>query len=452
MSYTRNPWEVSFVLFVEHLKQNNGAYPQTSTNQTLARWVVNNREKKGSGKLQMEQLKKLEEIGFIWDPQEKAWELKFKEWKKWHDAGEVEKRPKELSCWVKRQRASQRHWESGKTTLGTIRKGNDFEPSGKRKDLLEKAGFIFDHLASKKTKIDCVEVQPNRLVVQEGEDVSPSLSKAMQNISLLPEEYCAKESHLVCLKELGDEYGKMDDDERKRSVAHCQVLEKEYDDFMKYVEDSRESPKYREWKRENTKIKEQGKNHRQRSEDYWTGKKKPSMLQEQDWPPGFVFDPASRILMVDFKIVVQKSFLQLFWKCLERDDIAVVTEGLELTEELWTLESIIKAVPEEHEHGSVQKFCKENGSVVVTETSIPMTCGEFKRRVTRGDKLYMSDFPVNLIPKSKKEFEKVMELMMPGGPNCLMRDVSENRGCPLVTIRRVPSIWYCFSLYKSSSQ
>ena len=64
--------------------------------------------------------------------------------------------------------------------------------------------------------------------------------------------------------------------------------------------------------------------------------------------------------MVDFKIiVVQKSFLQLFWKCLERDDIAVVTEGLELTEELWTLESIIKAVPEEHEHGSVQKFCKE---------------------------------------------------------------------------------------------
>ena len=86
----------------------------------------------------MDKLKKLEAIGFIWDPQEKGWELKFKEWKKWHDAGEVDKRPEALGRWVKRQRSSQRLWESGKTTLGTIRKGNDFEWSGKRKDLLER--------------------------------------------------------------------------------------------------------------------------------------------------------------------------------------------------------------------------------------------------------------------------------------------------------------------------
>lgn len=387
---------------VKFLEENDGKYPTQSSDSSLKGWVQFNRKKFKAKALSAEKVARLNAIGFIWESKDSAWLEQFEKWKQLS----VQDRRNDMNKWELKQKEYQRNWANGKTSGGKTRRSDDglAVTASTRRKLLEDEGFDFSIRRQKR-----------------------------HSTTLLPEQYCANKSHLVCLRKLMEEYDKMNVDERNSCMEHCQLLEKKYDETMKDEEDDK-SQYYREWKQENAKIKEQGKSQDQTTEAYWTGETKPSMPQV--WPQGFVFDRKSRVLTVDHKRV-NKSDGQLFWQCLERDDIAVVTEGLgELTEGLWTLEYITKMLPEDHEHGSFQEFKVEKGSV--TETTIPMTCGEFSRRVKRGDKLYMSDLPVDLIPRSKAEFGKVMELMMPGGPNCLMRDVSENCGYPLVLIVLFP--------------
>jgi hypothetical protein len=399
-----------------HLTKHNQVYPKRSNpeHEAMACWVQVQRRKYKDEDLPPLRVDELNQMKFVWEEKQPEWDAKLRRWIELQNSDHPDPAEiKRVNAWAKKQRERETTWEKGNTTHGTVRKRKtkgDEEHLRKRK-LLSDAGFEF----------------------QRSFAAPPNESAMKEHVSLLPTEYSATNSHSACLEQLRNEFKKTAVGEPKKTKDHFEKLVKDYDQNMQ-GRDEKEFVNYEKWKQENGSM-DTG-DQTEEEDGYWTGKQKPDMPQK--WPPGFKFDTGTRVLTVDFHIVEKKhgDYPELFWLCLERDDIAVVSEGLlELTPELWTLEHATKVMPEEHQHGSIQKFSKgkEHGSM--TEKNIPMTLCEYQKEVKEnGAKIYLSDYPLDYLPRSKSEFTKGMEKMMPGGPNCLLRDVSENLRCPLVTI------------------
>ena len=73
-------WEIRFQELVAY-KQDHGdcLVPQKWKNKQLGSWVCNQRTQKNKGKLDAEKIKRLDELGFVWDALEQIWENRLQE-------------------------------------------------------------------------------------------------------------------------------------------------------------------------------------------------------------------------------------------------------------------------------------------------------------------------------------------------------------------------------------
>ena len=74
-------WEIRFQELVDYKQEHgNCLVPQSwEENQPLAKWVSRQRTTKKKGQLDDDKIKRLEELGFVWDPRQQAWEDQFQE-------------------------------------------------------------------------------------------------------------------------------------------------------------------------------------------------------------------------------------------------------------------------------------------------------------------------------------------------------------------------------------
>ncbi len=387
-------WEMQLKKLKEELNRNKGRCPTETTNKHLRTWVQHQRKKRKENTLDEDKVKALNGMGFVWEVKQAAWEANLLAWTAWQNQDE-DKRPSmppQLKRWAAKQKEHCKKWGEGKTTAGKPRKKTqDCEKAEGRRKVLMEAGVISDHSS---TKTDVKE-----------------------DLSLQPAKCSDEKSHLACCRQLRVECNTLDVLESKIIQENCEELEKDHDEDIKAVEKDERSH-CEQWTEQNEIVRQPGRAS-QRPAETWTEETKPEM--PRDWPSGFVFDEKARVLRVDYKIVKETP---LFWHCLERDDIAVVMLGMAaLTPEHLTLENMTERLHEENVHESFQSFTEKDGTM--TETTIPMTLDECKKRLNEGEKIYFSDFSLSFLPVLKKEFRKAVELMMPTGPNCLMRDVSK---------------------------
>jgi ferredoxin-thioredoxin reductase catalytic subunit len=134
-------WEEMFEALVEYKKE-SGEYnvPKgREENKQLATWAQNQRSDYQKGKLDKERIKRLEVIGFVWNPLESKWEEMFEalvEYKKEHGDCNVPKRWEEnklLATWVQNQRSG-------------YKKGQIDEDKSKK---LDDIGFVWNALEFK---------------------------------------------------------------------------------------------------------------------------------------------------------------------------------------------------------------------------------------------------------------------------------------------------------------
>jgi hypothetical protein len=105
-------WEETFVELTKYKKQNGDTLvPQSySINPQLGIWVHNQRQRYKSKQLSDERIRRLNEIGFVWDPFEEFWEemcMELKEYKKQNGDTLVSCRYEvnpQLGSWVSKQR------------------------------------------------------------------------------------------------------------------------------------------------------------------------------------------------------------------------------------------------------------------------------------------------------------------------------------------------------------
>lgn len=76
---TSNNWDLLFLELKDYLEKNKNVYPTEYDNIELYRWVAAQRTKKKSGILANEEIRKLNEIGFIWDMQVWKWNQMYSE-------------------------------------------------------------------------------------------------------------------------------------------------------------------------------------------------------------------------------------------------------------------------------------------------------------------------------------------------------------------------------------
>ncbi len=106
-----NVWEVRFRELVAHKKKHgNFLVPRTWKSKQLATWVGVQRTNKRNATLSPEKIKRLDALGFVWDPVEQFWEERFRElvaYKKRHGDCLVPStwKSKQLATWVWKQRA-----------------------------------------------------------------------------------------------------------------------------------------------------------------------------------------------------------------------------------------------------------------------------------------------------------------------------------------------------------
>ncbi|MDB4483108.1 Helicase associated domain protein [Akkermansiaceae bacterium] len=125
-------WEINFQKLVAYKEEYGDCLvPQKGENKQLGRWV--NKQRSGKNTLGIGRIKRLDEIGFIWDAIEELWEAQFQQlvaYKKEHGNCLVPQigKNKQLGVWVTRQR--------------TTKKDGDLEAA--RIKRLNKIGFIWD--------------------------------------------------------------------------------------------------------------------------------------------------------------------------------------------------------------------------------------------------------------------------------------------------------------------
>ena len=106
--------------------------PRSFANKVLARWVLKQRSKRG--KISSDKIKRLDELGFVWDPFLQAWETRFQElvaYKEEHGNCLVSigwEKNKQLGKWIHQQR--------------TLKKRGKLDAD--KNKLLDELGFIWE--------------------------------------------------------------------------------------------------------------------------------------------------------------------------------------------------------------------------------------------------------------------------------------------------------------------
>jgi hypothetical protein len=228
--------------------------------------------------------------------------------------------------------------------------------------------------------------------------------------TLLQEEYSTKENIRAYSQQLDEAYQQISVEEKEYVLIHQTLCEGAYKTENK-------PQAYQKWKHGLAALDQR----RTEESDSWIGKEQPSLPDA--WPPGYTFDDNSRVLVVNFKLLSQKQH-DLFFRCLERDDIAVVSEGLvKVDPELWSLDYLIKNY-RAHIHHSFQKFMIKDGSMCEFAEE-GMNFEAFKEKLNKGEKIYMTDFNLDVVPTLEVNFKKAMTPnLMPGKAHCLMQHVS----------------------------
>ena len=105
-------WEVSFnELLVYKAAHGNVNVPQGTS---LGSWVNTQRHAERKGALPQVRIKRLDEIGFVWNPFESQWEEKFSEllaYESNHGNMNVPRGESDLCAWIDRQRAAKKSGE-----------------------------------------------------------------------------------------------------------------------------------------------------------------------------------------------------------------------------------------------------------------------------------------------------------------------------------------------------
>jgi hypothetical protein len=74
-------WEVRFQELEAYKNEHDDCLipSRWKENQPLAQWVTTQRSFKRTGDLDEEKFKRLDELGFVWEPNQQAWEMRFEE-------------------------------------------------------------------------------------------------------------------------------------------------------------------------------------------------------------------------------------------------------------------------------------------------------------------------------------------------------------------------------------
>ncbi|MDA7883076.1 helicase associated domain-containing protein, partial [Akkermansiaceae bacterium] len=127
-------WEAQFRKILAYKKEHgNCSAPRSFEDKQLGNWVLRQRKSKKSGKLDPNKIKRLNEIGFVWNPFEELWEAQFRKilaYKKEHGDCLVPQsfEDKQLATWVGTQRRSKK---SGKLDPNKIKR-------------LDEIGFVWE--------------------------------------------------------------------------------------------------------------------------------------------------------------------------------------------------------------------------------------------------------------------------------------------------------------------
>ena len=114
-------WETRFQELVSYQEEHGDCLvPRSWKNKLLATWVSTQRTTKKKGKLEDDQIKRLDDLGFVWDPIGQFWETQFLElvsYKEEHGDCLVPDKWKEnrpLANWIGNQRARKGKLEDDK--------------------------------------------------------------------------------------------------------------------------------------------------------------------------------------------------------------------------------------------------------------------------------------------------------------------------------------------------
>ncbi|MDB4340663.1 Helicase associated domain protein [Akkermansiaceae bacterium] len=146
-------WELQFRNLVSYQEKHGDCLVSRNyQDKQLAQWVVTQRETKKNGEISNERIKRLDNLGFSWNPDQEAWEDQFqklKSYKKEHGDCLVPQawRDKQLGSWVTTQRLKKNKGKLGETKIA----------------LLDDMGFVWD------TKKHLWDLQIQKLVAYKEE-------------------------------------------------------------------------------------------------------------------------------------------------------------------------------------------------------------------------------------------------------------------------------------------
>jgi hypothetical protein len=223
--------------------------------------------------------------------------------------------------------------------------------------------------------------------------------------------------------------------EKKRVVQFREEVWKQvYDKVPKHLDDVSNYPIYTEWKANLEQMKQEllrPEEHVQDDFETATANKTPPLPNK--WPRGYTFDSETRVLRVDFTIILKTGDTEcpkFFYQCLERTDIAVVSVGSVVVgdSKVYTLKHLCESNPT-YVHHSYQKFSKtKNHLVKETGEDKGLRFSEYKSKIDDGQLIYMTDLPIRDVRDLAEDFNSAIRPtrgMMPGGPHCLMQHVSK---------------------------
>jgi superfamily II DNA or RNA helicase len=103
---TSNNWDIWFLQFKEFVDTNNGQYPTEEENIELYRWVALQRNRKKNNTLKNEEIRKLNEVNFVWDMHEWKWDSMYSQLIAYSKENEFEpykENNAELASWYRTQ-------------------------------------------------------------------------------------------------------------------------------------------------------------------------------------------------------------------------------------------------------------------------------------------------------------------------------------------------------------
>ncbi|WP_299288902.1 DEAD/DEAH box helicase [uncultured Mucilaginibacter sp.] len=101
---TSNNWDLWFLQLKEFIEQNN-RYPSNQDNLELYQWIGAQRNRKKNGSLKNEEIRKLNEISFIWNYNEWKWNSMFQNYKKYaKNNNHAPNGDSELTKWIASQK------------------------------------------------------------------------------------------------------------------------------------------------------------------------------------------------------------------------------------------------------------------------------------------------------------------------------------------------------------